>query len=239
MTFSMSTAVLSAAFALGAAAANASTITVDFTDDSSYDSFSSAGATGAIGTTQSWTATPEPSDTLTRSSYDGAGNFAPTPLSFSDYDGLGVVDDEIAFPSQFVTLKFSTKLQVTGLHFLDVFGDEGVEIFLDGSATSFASYGSGFSPFTFGASASGDNSTGGYAFIDLSKIDVAITTITFGAITDNDANGAPDIALAGIDFFANDSAEPEPVPLPAGGVLLLTAMGGLAAVRRRKARKAA
>ena len=54
-----------------------------------------------------------------------------------------------------------------------------------------------------------------------------VTSITF------ESTGTDDKGNVRFDFVA-DTVTPSPIPLPAGGLLLLAALGGLAGLRRRK-----
>ncbi len=214
-------AVAVSAAVFGAGAASAATVTVDFTDSGAYATQTAASASGQVGTDNgTWKASG--SDDMTFTRYDGD---AAAPGLASQIDGIGVLDDEISFPKQTVTVSFSEAYRVTGLHFLDVFGGESVLVWLNGIGAA----------LEFNATeAADDNSIGGYLF---AKIDAIVTSLTFASGDENDTpltRGNPDIALAGIDFASRDGQEPEPVPLPAGGLLLLTALAGLGAARKAK-----
>jgi hypothetical protein len=207
-------AAVTMAGAMGVAAS-----TIDFTDTGSY-TFTPAAATGStdgIG----WTLDSVPDTSVLTISGPYDGDAAPaTPLAL-DNDGIGVlltteVDDEVSFPAESLTMTFDEAVEVTGFYFLDLFGEETVTIYADGElvvplATVTAD------------SAAGDNSIGGYTYYALGA---TVTSLTFVPGSQNDNRGDPDFALAGIDIAA--------IPVPAAGLLLLTALGGLGLARRRK-----
>jgi hypothetical protein len=197
---------------LGAGGALASTI--DFTDVRSY----TAGAGSATGTIDGigWTLTPN-GGSLTYTNYDGTS--APVGSLAFENDGVGIGDDEVDYRSESLTLTFASSVLLSGLNFLDLFGFESVRVLADGNfLTEVAATAGAF-----------DNSQGGYVAAALQAIQV--TTLTFMAGPNNDIGplgfGNPDFALAGVTV--------SPVPLPAGGLLLLSALGGLVIARRRKA----
>ena len=120
-------------------------------------------------------------------------------------------------------MSFDTAVHLTGLHFLDLYGFESVTVWADGHLLT--SVGA-----TFGTTDSGvDDSEGGYGFSSL--LPTKVSTLTFFAGSQNDLldrrYGNPDFALAGVDVA--------PVPVPGSAVLVLTALGGLSILRRRKA----
>lgn len=209
-----------AAIVTMAGAMTASATTIDFTDNGSY-TFTPAAATGStdgIG----WTLDSNPSSsTLTNSEAYNGTTTPTTPLALEN-DGIGVimkseVDDEVTFPRESLTMTFDEEVGITGFYFLDLFGLETVTIYADGNLVT---------PLTVATTTTGakDNSEGGYLYY---AFDASVTTLTFVPGSKNDNRGKPDFALAGIDLAA--------VPVPAAGLLLLTALGGLGLARRRKA----
>lgn len=203
--------------ALGMGTAGASASLLDFTDNAAYDSQSDALATGTIAGI-GWTLTPAGGD-LTFTT-PGPGSVGPL---VGDNDGVGVDDDEITIrPPESVTLTFDKAVQVTGLFFLDLF------IAADNSVTESAII----------TNAAGDmvelfaqENEPGFGLGEFSSVagDFASFTgksFTFTVGTLNDNVGQADYALAGIEIA--------PIPLPAGILLLGTALGGLGLARRRK-----
>ena len=144
-------------------------------------------------------------------------------------DGLGVVDDEITFvdntttpPTQSATLTFDRAVNLSGIHFLDLYEccetpaeEEALFYFNDDPTT------------TVGVGA--DEILGfndGYLFLPFTR--AKVTSITFFEGFGNDGAGRPDFSLAAVRVA--------PVPAPAAGVLLVTALAGLAALRGRSHR---
>ena len=207
-------AVVTMVGAMGAAAS-----TIDFTDNGSYtfNPTSATGTTDGIG----WTLDSNPNTSVLTNSQAYDGNAAPvTPLALEN-DGIGVLlttetDDEVTFPAESLTMTFDEAVGVSGFYFLDLFGDETVTVYADGDLVT---------PLTIVSSPWGntDNSEGGYVYY---AFDATVTTLTFVPGNLNDNRGRPDFALAAIDLAA--------IPVPAAGLLLLTALGGLGLARRRK-----
>lgn len=206
---------LAAALAVGGTM-SASAATLDLTNSGSYDiSQTESLASGTIvGVT--WQLTSGTDSPLTYTAYDGG---APQAGFASQIDGVGIKDDEVTAPGEYLELTFSQHVEISGFYFLDLFtSDLGTEqalvTLLDGvteigtfSATSVLGASNGFLAAVTGA--------------------VWTTGLRFYATgTSAGDDGSRDYALAGVEISA--------VPLPAGGVLLLTALGGLAAARRRK-----
>jgi hypothetical protein len=214
-TFSLA-AMVTLAGAMGAAAS-----IIDFTDEGSY----TADPTAATGTTDgvSWTLDSDPATSHLTFDQEIDGDAAPaTPLALEN-DGIGVKrnadgpSDEVNFPRESLTITFDEAVQVTGFYFLDLYGFETVTIYADGSAIPLTVVTSPWGP--------NDNAEGGYVYWDLG--DTTVTSLTFMPGSSNDNRGTPDYALAAIDLAA--------IPVPAAGLLLLTALGGLGLARRRKA----
>ena len=215
------------AFALLPLGANAAVI--DLTDPVSYDIEQSPSlASGTIfGGSVTWEITGDPDDSLKYTKYDGPAG--ATGGGAEIIDGIGVADDEIsAIPPELVHLSFSDTVTIDTLYFLDLFKDprtqeqETVLVWFDG--------------FTDGDSdATADLMiTGTYMFPNAGgfheeSISFTGTKLTFGVLSfENDGQGVPDYALAGIGVA--------PIPLPASALLLLAGIGGLGAMRRfRKA----
>lgn len=210
-----------ATFVTMAGAMGAAASTIDFTDDGSYvfSPVQATGTTDGIG----WTLDSDPNTSFLTVDQDYDGTNAPTGSTLAlENDGIGVIrspigpDDEVTFPAESLTMTFDSEVGVTGFYFLDLFGEETVTIYADGDLVT---------PLTIVTSTWGDtdNSQGGYIYY---AFDASVTSLTFvpGALNDN--RGRPDFALAAIDLA--------PIPLPAAGLMLLTALGGLGLMRRRK-----
>jgi len=223
-----SLALAGALTAASAVAASAAT-TIDFTDTGSY-TFGTTKAEGSI-MGVGWKLLPrgEGGNLTQNVPYDGdaagkAGLQASSGLAL-EADGIGIDNDEASrFEEgrEVLRMVFDQAVYITGLHFLDVFGDESVRVKADSLGGTLT---------VLSESAAGDNSLGGYAYSgDKAGEEGAwIKVLRFIPGFENDSDGGtgePDFALAGVDVAA--------VPLPAGGVLLLTALGGLAIARRRK-----
>ena len=209
----------------------ASASTLDFTAFPT----GSAAPTGRTGTITvgsdmvTWTLTTNGSDINYNQAYDNAGPNDPAHdagLALVN-DGIGITDDELTTDAgasifESLTLTFSQSVRITGLHFLDLFlppspssadTGEGAAVAWDSSSMTF-----------FATEISGMN--GGYHFEDTLDTGIYTTALTFTVDPGNDAQGFADYSLAAIDVA--------PIPLPAGGLLLLGALGGLGIARRRK-----
>jgi hypothetical protein len=225
----------------GAFAANAALL--DFTDLNTFTgsnaiSADETGASGYLTSNVTWTLTP--STTPMRYNFaagngvfsgfdDGFDGVAKPDANLAfDGDGIGITNDEISNKGQeSLTLSFSKAVKITGFHFLDLFfgipsdktkvGYESVTVFDTVTNAVIGTFVSN--------QALEENAIGGYRFAALGEawVGKSLTFRTSGSRDDSDI----DFALAAVNVA--------PVPVPAAGLLLLTAVGGLAAARRRKA----
>lgn len=193
------------------------------------------GRTGTITVgldTVAWALTTNVGDINYNQGYDGPPPASPAHdagLALVN-DGIGISDDELTIDAsdsiyEVLTLTFSQSVRITGFHFLDLFLQSGspstpvgerAHIAWNATSTSFLA-----------SEVVGSN--GGYHFGDAMDIGIYTTALTFTVDADNDNQGYADYALAAVDVA--------PIPLPAGGLLLLGALGGLSLARRRKSRK--
>lgn len=220
-------------FAFAASAIAASTIAasaafIDFTDENQALSGSFGSITWeAVGTVTTdfglvtQTTTQVPDGQLNQdTAAPGAG--IPAPLA-GDFDGLGIRNDEVGNSPvriQAIKITFSDKVRLNATHFLDLF------IANDGSDLESGLISVGDAP-TDPADAvllALVPTSEGVGHGLQSEVLVG-TTFTFFAGTGKDDNSS-DIALAAVNVTA--------VPLPAGFLLLGTALGGLGLARRRK-----
>ena len=213
-TFSITS--IAAATLVGSTMA-ASAALLDFTADASYDVQSGSVASGTLADGNTWEITPTPATgTLTYETSDAPAGATP-PLT-GDNDGIGIDGDELTFPKQMLTLTFNNTVKISTLYFLDLFltGDhssgEIALVSVDGGADSsfLATETAGVDAFGFGEFATG----------------LTGKSFTFAVGRTNDGVGRADYALAGVDVAT--------IPLPAGLLLLGTALGGLGIARRRR-----
>lgn len=216
-------AFMGAALALMGTAASAATI--DFTRNASVGAISSGSVKGV-----GYTVTAN--GALNNSQrYDGGTPFPMNSFGLAfDRDGLGVGDDEISRTisnSEFVRITFDRAVEVTGFAFLDLFRARQGQ---SREAGVVRVGGNGGSPDAVLLAVQDFAERGVPGYAELTGLSLFSNEFTFRVRNGNDAVGVADGALAAVQVGA--------VPIPAAGVLLVGALGGLAAMRRR-ARKAA
>ncbi|MEL6683357.1 MAG: VPLPA-CTERM sorting domain-containing protein [Pseudomonadota bacterium] len=136
-------------------------------------------------------------------------------------DGVGILGDELdGGGMQYAVLTFVEEVFLTNVYGLDHFANATVNDQEEMRVTV------GAVPGAIDASLMATD-TGGIGFSDL-VTSLRGTTFTFWAGEGNDGAGKPDFALAGVTVA--------PIPLPASALLLLGAVGGLGAMRRRAKR---
>lgn len=203
-------------------ATGASATVIDFTA-------AGVGLSGSLGGGVTWTMTGDPEAPNNDQAFDGVTPFNGQTFTLAfDTDGFGISDDEIAAePPQNIILSFwkdnlPYEVNILGFAFLDLFeldgedGESGI-LTVDSGASAGAQVELRFNPLN-------GVPKGGYA--EKTGLDLFATKITFTVGRINDNRGVADGALAALQIA--------PIPLPAGGLLLLTALGGVAALRRRR-----
>ncbi|MBM9595575.1 VPLPA-CTERM sorting domain-containing protein [Roseitranquillus sediminis] len=166
-----------------------------------------------------YTVTGSPRAANQRQNFDGDASLVLAPLAL-EKDGIGVGDDEISF-GEIVTITFDRTVTIRDIYFLDLFEspstrEEEVAIVTGDDVPGV---------LTFGAFERYPGT--GYAEASLAG-GLRGSVFTFTSSFTNDSVGRPDYALAGLNLA--------PIPLPAGGLLLVSGLalaGGIA--RRRKA----
>jgi hypothetical protein len=190
----------------------------------------SAQLSGSIGGGATYTMTGYPVGPNDNQAYDGFGLEDTSPGTIASElafvtDGHGVGNDEIDTVRnrvESITLTFSKSVYIYGFAALDLYRDLiGAD---PGEVMYMTTAGGQVFSLNYDAGINGIPGFGGYAETDMF---VRTTSVTFTVGATNDSVGKPDAALAAIDVA--------PVPVPAAGLMLLGALGGLAAMRRRKA----
>ena len=196
--------------ALGTVSASAATL-IDFTDTTVWTSGASTQVVSG--------------STVSLSSVGGPITTNPGAIAVNDGglglalmgDGLGVGDDEITNPAQSITVSFSgAGLRINGFAFLDLF------IAKDNSEKEVAR--AEFSDGTVMTFDAVSVANGGFGFFAFAPKEA--TSVTFTALSTNDARANPDFALAAISVA--------PVPLPAAGWLFVSALAGMGVLSRRR-----
>jgi hypothetical protein len=150
----------------------------------------------------------------------GEGPGAGFPPLAGEYDGLGISNDEITYPSEWITITFVKPVTLTAVYFLDVFFRAGSPDTESGIVSK------GGAPGAIDGSVAASVPTSeGVGFAQITGLTLKGTTFTFWAGPGEDDSSA-DVALAAIEIA--------PIPLPAGALLIGTALGALGLVRRRK-----
>ncbi|WP_103174362.1 VPLPA-CTERM sorting domain-containing protein [Paracoccus sp. SY] len=174
---------------------------------------------GSIGSI-SYALTGGPGQVQTPQACDGP---TAAPLACVN-DGVGVSGSEITGNGKaYVTITFSRDVALVGAYFLDLFRSavsdnyEIAYIVKGGSATM---------PADVTVEAEEVfKSNNGFKFQDGFKLVGSVFSF-FVDPNGNDDVGRPDAALAGLEIA--------PVPLPAGGLLIASALGGLGLLRRKQ-----
>lgn len=143
-----------------------------------------------------------------------------------DNDGVGINDDEVSTPiggvQEYLTLVFSEAVTLTGTWLFDLYkdptgiqGDEFAVITVGGAPG--AEDGLVVATFDFDK---------GWGYAENEGLSLKGTTFTFSIRDTNDGAGRADGALAAVSFAA--------VPLPAGVLLMGSALGAMGLIRRRR-----
>lgn len=212
MSFLKKIAAIATATVLSSSAAFA--VTLDFT----------TGALPFSGTEfGGWTLTFVPNQPNANETGPGLINLANGDTLAGTTDGVGIVTDELDGSAlQYAVLEFTTDVWLTNLYGLDLFSNAAATDQEEMRVTV------GTAPGAIDASLAA-SSTAQPGFGDLQTM-LKGSAFTFWAGTGNDNAGRPDFALAGVTVA--------PIPLPASALLLLGAVGGLGAIRRRSKKPA-
>jgi hypothetical protein len=149
---------------------------------------------------------------------------APGPIDVlaGETDGIGIRNDEITFPGEYVVIEFSKAVTIRAAYFLDLFfkaGSGGVLIDSEQANITVGAVPGAIDAFLVAQTA--DN----IGFGALTGLSLKGTTFTFFAGPGQD-DSSGDFALAALDVA--------PIPLPAGALLIGTAFGAFGLLRRRK-----
>lgn len=196
------------------------------------------GATsGILGTTVTWELEAVGGALNTSTGYDGGAAFKSDPVAnfvplVLRNDGVGVGDDEVTNTGEELILKFSQAIRLQGVYFLDMFVGPGGGVSRTETSLSFNKTTGDLIIQTVATEPlpPAGVQAPGFAFSEFA--DIIVKTIRFVPGVGKDNNNG-DFSLAAIKY-RDVGGEPAPVPLPAGGVLLLGGLGGLALLRRRK-----
>ena len=148
----------------------------------------------------------------------GPGAIAPIA---GNNDGIGIKNDEVTYPTEWVTITFLKPVTLVSAYFLDVFFSKG------GANTESANVAKGTAakPVADASVFASVATSEGIGFASITGMQLKGTTFTFYAGPGADDSDG-DVALAAIEIA--------PIPLPAGVLLFGTALGALGLARRRK-----
>lgn len=207
MKIALKPLALAGALAFGAVT-SASAALLDFTDNT-------VGLTGSIAGA-GYTVTGFPTDPK-----QTVGAPGPTGVLLGENDGLGIKNDEITFPGEYVVITFTKAVTIKAAYFLDVFFAAS-----NPRDTESAIITKGALPGAIDAAVAASVPTSeGVGYAEILGVTLKGTTFTFWAGPGTDDNSA-DVALAAIEVA--------PIPLPAGALLIGTAFGAFGLMRRRK-----
>ena len=206
-----------AAAALLACGVSAHAAVIDFTDAAIAPVGSKGPYSGSIGAT-SWTLTGFPVQVQAPEACTSA-----VPDLACDNDGIGIAGPEITGNGRaYATVTFSRQVALVGAWFLDLF------VAADGSNAEIAYISKDGNSIPGAVAVTADltfPNDNGFKKADGFKL-VGTTFTFFVDPVGNDNVGRPDAALAGLEIA--------PVPLPAGGLLIASALGGLGLMRRKQ-----
>lgn len=202
--------------ALLASAVSASAAIIDFTEGAPPQTGPFAGSVGGV----TWTLEGEPNQVITPNVGPAPGAATFNGLA-GDNDGVGIGSNEIRNGPAFAVLTFSEEVKLVGTFFLNLFrsaeSDDFEQVYITVDSNT-----PGSIDHIVEAEETFEENFG----FKQDTTALKGTVFTFFAAPTNDDVGRPDFSLAAVELA--------PVPLPAGLLLMGTALGGLGLMRRRK-----